>query len=169
MQKELYYQQSIKKFSVLKLLACLIGTLFLAYVSSFLSKILVGYAIIVPHWTPNENTVMLGWGVLALLAGLSLYLALQKECKTKTEMRLRFLYVCLWTIQAIVAFVWPITLLSYNKLIFSFIWIAVLDGIVVSLIISAFRLRAISGFVLIPYLAAILFATYFNVLLIILN
>jgi len=44
MQKELYYQQSIKKFSVLKLLACLIGTLFLAYVSSFLSKILVGYA-----------------------------------------------------------------------------------------------------------------------------
>ncbi len=170
MQRDLYYHKDgTRDFSLWKLLACVLGAILFAYISSTISKINLGYGIIVPDWTPDLDITVIVWSALAAISGWSLYLALQRYCPTKAERRVRLLYVSLWVLQAVMAFFWPIGLLVNNRLTFSFVWIAVLDGVVTSLIITAWRLRASSGIVLIPYLAALLLSTYFNLSVIMLN
>jgi len=170
MQKENYLRQErIADFSILKFLLCVLGTLAAAFVSSYLSKIRAGYAFIAPSWTPDENVIMLGWALCAVLTGWSLYLVVQRRCPTKTEHNCKLLFVSLWVIHAGLAFAWPIILLTTSKIAVAFVWIAVLDGIVTALFVSALRLRGLSAILLLPYLATLLVATYFNLQLIMLN
>jgi len=169
MQNELYYKKEEKKFSPLKFFICVVGTLALAYLSSFLSKLNRGFSFIVPEWTTDFKLSMVIWISLAILAGLSLYLALQSNSDYPHQKKLKATYVVLWLVQAVFAFVWPISIFTYQKLIFSFVWIAILDGIVASLIVLAFRLRWTSGLVLIPYFALLLGMSYFNLTTIMLN
>ena len=170
MQKENYLRRErIADFSILKFLVCVLGTMVAAYVSNYLSKIRIGYNFITPTWTPDESLIMLGWALCAVLTGWSLYLVVQRRCPTKTEKNCKLLYVSLWIVNAVLAFAWPIILLTMTKIAVSFVLIAVLDGVVTALFISALRLRATSAILLLPYLSAILIATYFNLQVIMLN
>lgn len=170
MQKELYYQKDkIKSFSLLKLLITVMGTLIAGILSAAISGVYRGFEIAVPEWTPDIKINLAAWAINAVLMGVSLYLALQHRSYSSGAKRCKIIYLSLWALQTAFAFCWPIALFLFKLPTFAFIWLALLDGLVAALIVTAFKLRASSALILLPYFASLVFTTWFNISVLLLN
>lgn len=98
------------------------------------------------------------WPILYILMGISLYIIYKSEPSNQRNTAI-FIY-CL---QLFVNFLWPIVFFRFQWYWISVGVIILLDLLILISLIKFYNINKTAGYMLIPYLAWILFATYLNI------
>ncbi len=115
-----------------------------------------------PSFAPPYYVFGIVWGILYVLMGISFYLALRdKNCDNEI--------IILFAVQLFFNFCWPIAFFNFKLFWFSFVWLLVLMCLVVWLTIKYFRINRIAGWLQIPYIAWLIFASVLNLVIAIMN
>lgn len=115
-----------------------------------------------PFLSPPSILFPIAWTILYILMGLSYGMLEDKsliDSKTKT----------IYYIQLFVNALWSIIFFSLKWRLFAFIWILLLDILVIIMILNFYKKYKLSGLLQIPYLLWILFASYLNISIYLLN
>lgn len=115
-----------------------------------------------PFLSPPSILFPIAWTILYILMGLSYGMLEDKsliDSKTKT----------IYYIQLFVNALWSIIFFSLKWRLFAFIWILSLDILVIIMILNFYKKYKLSGLLQIPYLLWILFASYLNISIYLLN
>lgn len=102
------------------------------------------------------------WTILYVLMGIS-YGILKSKKLTNSKIEL------IYYIQLGVNSLWPIFFFLVKWRLFSFIWIIILVILIVIMILKFYNKNKIAGILQIPYLLWVLFASYLNIAIYILN
>ena len=138
----------------------MIGSVFTA------SNILTWYAALnKPVFTPPGWVFGPAWTILYILMGISLYLILQKGLD-KPMVRQG---VILFAVQLALNFLWSIVFFGMHAIFFALVVIILLFVLVLATSISFFRVSKPAGWLLIPYLCWLGFASVLNATIWILN
>ena len=115
-----------------------------------------------PPLSPPGFIFGIVWSILYLLMGIA-YGILVYKGKSNAEVSKIYLT------QLIVNLIWPILFFVFKLRLFSSIWIIILLILVISMVIKFYKKDKIIGYSQIPYLLWIMFATYLNIGVYILN
>lgn len=115
-----------------------------------------------PPLSPPGIVFPIVWTVLYILMGISYFIA-TKENEDNKELDQIYL------LQLFVNFLWPIIFFVLGMYFTAFLWIVLLIILVVAMIKELFKNNKISGYLQIPYLIWLLFATYLNLGITLLN
>ncbi len=97
------------------------------------------------------------WTMLYILMGVSLYIIIRREPSAERERALLF-----FTAQLVLNFFWSIIFFYYKRLGFALIEIAVLWFFIIGMIISFIAVNPLAGYLQIPYLCWVSFASILN-------
>ncbi len=156
----------LKKVNWFQLLAIILITE-LAGVLSSLSSGNVGqiYAsLIKPPLSPPGWLFGVVWPILYLLMGIAAYIIYQAPQSPEREKAIN-----LYWVQLFINFLWPIVFFRFEWFWISVLVILLLDVLVLITTILFYRIYKIAGYLMIPYLLWILFATYLNIGIAVLN
>ena len=117
--------------------------------------------LIKPPLAPPNWLFPIAWSILYLLMGISYYKIIDKS----DDVIVRQIY----RIQLFFNLVWPVIFFLFELLLLSSIWIVCLDVLVIIMIYMFYKIDSKAGLLQIPYLIWILFATYLNISIFILN
>ncbi len=147
--------EKLKKIGIIAipLIVGLISTLFVDF--NFYKEINL------PKIAPPAILFPIVWTILYILIGISLYLIL-RDGKTKEN-------IILFIVQLFINFIWVICFFKFRLFLGSFILIIILDCVVLYSILEYYKYNKVSSYLLIPYLLWILFASYLNWMVFILN
>lgn len=115
-----------------------------------------------PPLSPPGFIFGIVWSILYLLMGIAYGILVYKG---KSDAEVSKIY---WT-QLIINLIWPILFFVFKIRLFSSIWIIILLILVISMVIKFYKKDKIIGYSQIPYLLWIMFATYLNIGVYILN
>lgn len=115
-----------------------------------------------PPLSPPSIAFPIVWTVLYILMGISYGIL---ENKGLINKKIDFIYY----IQLAVNALWSIIFFLLKWRLFSFIWIMILDILVILMIMKFYKKDKVSGLLQIPYLLWLLFASYLNLTIYILN
>ena len=115
-----------------------------------------------PPLYPPDFLFSVVWSILYLLMGIAYGMLVYKG---KSDAEVSKIY---WT-QLIVNLIWPILFFVFKLRLFSSIWIIILLILVINMVIKFYKKDKIIGYSQIPYLLWIMFATYLNIGVYILN
>ena len=115
-----------------------------------------------PFLAPPSIAFPIVWTVLYILMGIS-YGILKNNNQTDSEIDL------IYYLQLGVNALWSIFFFVLKWRLFAFIWILALAVLVVLMIAKFYRRNKIAGLIQIPYLIWVLFASYLNIAIYILN
>ncbi len=115
--------------------------------------------LIKPPLSPPGFIFPIVWTILYLLMGISYYIS------NSDDKELDQIYL----LQLLVNFLWPIIFFVLKMYFSAFLWIILLLILVVVMIKEFLRIKKLSGYLQIPYLLWLLFATYLNIGVFILN
>lgn len=104
------------------------------------------------------------WPVLYLLMGIAAYIIYLTPQTPRREKAIN-----LYWVQLFVNFLWPIVFFRFEWFWISVLVILLLDVLVLITTIWFFRINKIAGYLMIPYLLWIFFATYLNIGIAVLN
>lgn len=156
----------MKKVNWSKLLTIVFFTELIGVLGSILSgNTSQSYAsFIKPPLSPPGWLFGIIWPVLYLLMGIAAYLIYQAP---QTPMRKRA--ITFYWVQLFVNFLWPIVFFRFEWYWVSVAVIVLLDVLVFITTILFYKIKKPAGYLMIPYLVWILFATYLNIGIAILN
>lgn len=104
------------------------------------------------------------WPILYLLMGIATYIIYQTPhtpgCKKA---------ITLYWVQLFVNFLWPIVFFRFEWYWISVVVILLLDVLVLITKIWFYKIKKVAGYLMIPYLLWIIFATYLNIGITVLN
>lgn len=145
------------------------------YIKSILISLIVGGIVgliisksidynnlIKPPLAPPSILFPIMWTILYILMGVSygiLKTKYQDDKQTKT----------IYYLQLFVNALWSIIFFTLKLRLFAFIWILLLDILVIIMILNFYKKDKLSGLLQIPYLIWILFASYLNLAIYLLN
>lgn len=115
-----------------------------------------------PALSPPAILFPIVWTILYILMGVSFGLLMDKGV---LDDNVKWIYY----IQLFVNLVWPILFFTLKWRLLAFIWIIVLDFLVLTMVVKFYGKDKIAGLLQIPYLAWVLFATYLNLGVYLLN
>lgn len=115
-----------------------------------------------PFLAPPSILFPIVWTILYILMGVSYGIL---ESKSLIEPRTKFIYY----LQLFVNATWSIIFFTLKWRLFAFIWIILLDLLVIIMIIEFYKKNKIAGLIQIPYLLWVLFASYLNLAIYLLN
>ncbi len=115
-----------------------------------------------PFLAPPSILFPIVWTILYILMGVSYGIL---ESKSLIEPRTKFIYY----LQLFVNATWSIFFFTLKWRLFAFIWIILLDLLVIIMIIEFYKKNKIAGLIQIPYLLWVLFASYLNLAVYLLN
>lgn len=115
-------------------------------------------SFIKPPLSPPGWLFAVVWPTLYLLMGIAAYIIYQTP-QTPDRKRATALY---W-IQLFINFLWPTIFFRFEWYWISFIVLLLLDVLVIMTMLSFYKIKKTAGYLLIPYLLWILFATYLNI------
>lgn len=115
-----------------------------------------------PPLSPPSIVFPIVWTILYILMGISYFLA-TKDNENNKELDQIYL------LQLLVNFLWPIIFFVLRMYFTAFFWIILLLILVISMIKELLKNNKISGCLQIPYLIWLLFATYLNIGIFLLN
>lgn len=115
-----------------------------------------------PFLAPPSILFPIVWTILYILMGVSYGIL---ESKSLIEPKTKFIYY----LQLFVNATWSIIFFTLKWRLFAFIWIILLDLLVIIMIIEFYKKNKIAGFIQIPYLLWVLFASYLNLAVYLLN
>lgn len=114
-----------------------------------------------PPLSPPSYIFTVAWTIIYLLLGISYYLVL----KTDSNYEDKGLYYK----SLIINYLWSIIFFVFKWRFISIAWILLLDITVIKLIKSFKKYNTLSAYLQIPYLLWLIFATYLNIGIYILN
>ena len=115
-----------------------------------------------PFLAPPSILFPIMWTILYILMGVS-YGMLQSKMLIDSEINL------IYYIQLFVNAFWSIFFFVFKWRLFSFIWILLIDVLVIVMIVKFYKKHKVAGLIQIPYLLWSLFATYLNLSIYLLN
>ena len=115
-----------------------------------------------PPLSPPSILFPIVWTILYVMMGVSFGI-LRKNHLDDSDVKL------IYYVQLIVNLLWPIAFFVLKWRLFAFIWILILDALVVTMIITFKRRDNLAAYLQFPYLAWVLFASYLNLGVYILN
>lgn len=115
-----------------------------------------------PPLSPPEIVFPIVWTILYILMGISYFIA-TKDNEDNKELDQIYL------LQLLVNFMWPIIFFVLEMYFTAFLWIILLLILVIVMIKELLKANKISGYLQIPYLIWLLFATYLNLGITLLN
>ncbi len=118
--------------------------------------------LVLPPFAPPSWVFPVVWTLLYILMGISSYLILEN---TSYDYQKLIIYI----IQLIVNLLWSIIFFVFNLRLLAFIWILILDALVIVMIIRFCKTNKTAALIQIPYLLWILFASVLNLSIFILN
>lgn len=116
-------------------------------------------SLVQPPLSPPSIVFPIVWTILYVLMGISYYLLKNSSKKEKI----------IYFVQLGVNALWSVFFFVFKFYLFSFVWILLLDVLVILMIIIFCRNNKVSAYLQIPYLVWILFASYLNLGIYILN
>ena len=116
-----------------------------------------------PFLSPPGFIFPIVWTILYVLMGISSYL-IYNENDYHSGCCLK-----IYLINLFVNFLWSPIFFGLNLRLFSLVWIIVLDLIIIYMIICFYKVNKKAAYLQIPYLIWVLFATYLNLSVYILN
>lgn len=115
-----------------------------------------------PIFAPPSIVFPIAWTILYILMGISYGILKDKSLTdTKTD--------TIYYLQLFVNALWSIIFFTLKWRLFAFIWIILLDILVIIMIINFYKKSKLAGLLQIPYLLWILFASYLNLSIYLLN
>lgn len=115
-----------------------------------------------PIFSPPSILFPIMWTILYILMGISYGILKEKDL---VDSNIRGIYY----FQLFVNAMWSIIFFTFKWRLFAFIWIVFLDVLVLIMIIKFYKKNKLSGLLQIPYLIWILFASYLNFSIYLLN
>lgn len=115
-----------------------------------------------PPLAPPSVLFPIVWTILYILMGVSYGILKDKSLLDDKTQRIYYL-------QLFVNLLWPIAFFTLEWRLFAFIWIILLDILVFTMIMEFYKKNKVSGLLQIPYLIWLLFATYLNLAVYLLN
>lgn len=119
-------------------------------------------SLIKPFLAPPSIVFPIMWTILYILMGIS-YGILKSKNLLNSEIK------WIYYLQLFVNAMWPIIFFIWKWRFFAFLWIILLDVLVIILVIKFYQKNKISGLLQIPYLLWTLFASYLNLSIYLLN
>ena len=118
--------------------------------------------IIKPPLSPPSYIFPIVWTILYILMGISYFIATKDK---ENDKELNQIYI----LQLLVNFFWPIIFFVLKMYFTAFFWIILLLILVIIMIKELLKNNKISGCLQIPYFIWLLFATYLNIGIFLLN
>lgn len=115
-----------------------------------------------PPLSPPSIIFPIVWTILYILMGISYFIATKDK---ENDKDLNQIYI----LQLLVNFFWPIIFFVLKMYFTAFLWIILLLILVIVMIKELLKNNKISGYLQIPYLIWLLFATYLNIGIFLLN
>ncbi len=115
-----------------------------------------------PPLSPPSLLFPIVWTLLYVLMGISFGILRDKHLDD-SDVKL------IYYVQLIVNLLWPIAFFVLKWRLFAFIWILILDALVVLMIFTFYKRNKTAALLQLPYLAWVLFASYLNLGVYILN
>lgn len=117
--------------------------------------------LVKPPLAPPSIFFPIAWTIIYILLGISYFIYRKNNYDKKT--------ITLYYLQLFFNFLWAIIFFIFKMRFISIIWIITLDILVILLMIEFYTKQKSSTYLLIPYLLWIIFATYLNIGIYILN
>ena len=118
--------------------------------------------LVKPPLSPPPILFPIAWSILYALMGLGYALIWDK---TGEQREVNLIYY----VQLGVNLLWPFAFFVLKWRLFAFIWILILDALVVLMIFTFYKRNKTAALLQLPYLAWVLFASYLNLGVYILN
>ena len=118
--------------------------------------------MIKPPLSPPSIAFPIVWTILYILMGISYFIATKDK---ENDKDLNQIYI----LQLLVNFFWPIIFFVLKMYFTAFLWIILLIILVIVMIKELLKINKISGYLQIPYLIWLSFATYLNLGITLLN
>ena len=115
-----------------------------------------------PPLSPPGIVFPIVWTILYILMGISYFIA-TKDNEDNKELDQIYL------LQLLVNFLWPIIFFVLEMYFTAFLWIVLLIILVIVMIKELLKNNKISGYLQLPYLVWLIFATYLNIGITLLN
>lgn len=115
-----------------------------------------------PFLSPPQLAFPIIWTILYILMGISFGILSEKNLLDSES---KFLYY----FQLLINALWSIFFFVFEWRLFAFIWIILLDIVVIFMTINFYKKNKLAGLLQIPYIIWILFATYLNLAFYLLN
>lgn len=115
-----------------------------------------------PPLSPPSYIFPIVWTILYILMGISYFIATKDK---ENDKELNQIYI----LQLLVNFFWPIIFFVLRMYFTAFFWIILLLILVIIMIKELLKNNKISGYLQIPYFIWLLFATYLNIGIFLLN
>ena len=141
----------IKTYLKSILIPVLIGTLVGIIVSNYMDY----NSLIRPVISPPAIIFPIVWTILYILMGISYGIINEKNLN---DYKTKSLYYSQLGVNAL----WSVIFFIFKWRLFAFIWIILLDLLVIFMAINFYKKNKLSGLLQIPYIIWILFATYLN-------
>ena len=117
--------------------------------------------LIQPPLAPPSILFPIAWTILYLLIGISYYLFRKSNNNLKT--------ISIYYLQLFFNALWSIIFFMWKMRFFSIIWILILVLLIIILIFQFYKDKKVAAYLLIPYLLWVIFATYLNIGIYMLN
>lgn len=115
-----------------------------------------------PVFAPASIAFPIMWTILYILMGVSYGILKSKYLIDSKTKRIYYL-------QLFVNALWSIFFFTFKWRLFAFLWIILLDVLVIIMICDFYKKNKLSGLLQIPYLLWLLFASYLNLAIYVLN
>ncbi len=118
-----------------------------------------------PPLAPPSYVFGIAWTIIYILMGLSCFLIFVANINKKKK-KVALIY---YFLQLTVNFFWTLIFFNLNFKLFAFIWILLLVFLLIKTMAAFLQIDKIAFYLLIPYILWLLFASYLNLALYVLN
>ena len=116
-----------------------------------------------PALSPPGQLFPIVWTMLYILMGISIYIIMQSKRKLKKNARL------IYYIQLVTNALWTPIFFGFKEYFLAFLWILMLIVFVITMILTFYKISKKAAYIQIPYLLWLLFASYLNFGVFVLN
>lgn len=118
-----------------------------------------------PCFSPPAIVFPIAWTALYILMGISTYLVCENKTDKKFKKRACFIYLA----QLLVNVLWTPLFFRLKLYLLSFFWILLLIILVGIMIIKFYKIKPLAGYLQIPYILWLIFASILNFSIYLLN
>lgn len=164
----------MKKRDLYLLVICLAISELAGFLGSFFnaSSLNIWYRLLIKSsLTPPGWVFAPVWTILFLLIGIALYLAIKNGYHKFTSSPKKYFYsaMTIFVVQWLLNIFWSFFFFYLRSPLIALIDIGVLIISIILMIYYFYRLKPLAGYILLPYLAWVCFATYLNAVVLFLN
>jgi len=116
-----------------------------------------------PSFSPPAFIFPIVWTILYILMGISAYMIMISDNKDKNKA------YGIYLVQLIVNGLWSLFFFRFKWYLFSFLWIILLISLVIIMIDKFYKINKIAGYLQLPYLLWLIFASILNLSIYLLN